>query len=239
MKLKFIYGVIFGIYGCIIASIASLLMFGIVVTLLRLWVFSDSIWPLWARLFLGISCFLTFLGCLFIAVKSGIRIAVKIENDSDLNVPMVRKQAAFRFVMAFVVVFVFTNFLAYLGFTGRKNNESGSFGSQRNREIFNDIKTVDSLDFKQGSDGISIIVGIHGQSPDLYDLTVEISSSGYVHSNLMEFKERIILGLVEQKFYFHVTFDQLAEAYYREVLNYIPVFEKESAPENRRWTLLS
>lgn len=85
MKRRYIYSILFGLPGLVVAFIASVLVFGVVAGMLWLFVFGDNPWPAFVETLLPTFFFATFLAVWLATLVAGYFIGRAREHDPALN----------------------------------------------------------------------------------------------------------------------------------------------------------
>ena len=85
MKKRYLYLILFGVPGLIIALIASFLLSGLALGVLWLFVFGDSPWPAYAETILAVFFVFTFLTAWAATLVLGFVIGKRLEKTTALN----------------------------------------------------------------------------------------------------------------------------------------------------------
>ncbi|HBG61303.1 MAG: hypothetical protein A2Y03_02835 [Omnitrophica WOR_2 bacterium GWF2_38_59] len=89
-----------------------------------------------------------------------------------------------------------------------------------------EILEINSVQLSQVDDNLGIAVEILGRSSDRYKLKLVLESIGYVQLKIVELESDVLLTHEKQSFSFLVSFEELAMAYHKGLLEYIPEFER-------------
>ena len=95
------------------------------------------------------------------------------------------------------------------------------------KNIQNDLKTIHSLRIVKESDGVTVQVMVIGETPDKYELDVEVFSDGYVKEKVWEAKQEIPLRHEHQIFDFKISYEKLAALYREALKKYVPAFRRK------------
>ena len=105
MKRRYIYSVLFGIPGLLLASISTLMFFGMLMGVLWLFVFGDNTWPAAVDIVLPTLLGLVFFGMWAAFILGGYLLGKRREADLVLNRVHVLISATITFLLlAFVLV---------------------------------------------------------------------------------------------------------------------------------------
>jgi hypothetical protein len=221
LNLKLIYGLIFGIFSVMIATVISLFVLGALAGFLWLYVYGDNPWPGWTNIVLPIIFLISFGLILVLGIWLGVRCGAKLRKNP--NQELIQKNAQKWILIAALTLLAFTVFLLF-----RSISDTKSITALKDRlERISEFKEIKNIEILQSGDGLDIAVELDGKSPGKYQLKVELISTGYVKGELLELSDTILLGLSKQDYHFHISFAELTKAYRRELDKYVSSFEKK------------
>ena len=113
------------------------------------------------------------------------------------------------------------------GLVLKMRNAAEKQKQQEFEKLTADIKVINNISLIQIDDGLGVTIEIFGRSSDKYQLAVELESTGYVEAKLIEIQNEILLKFEKQSFNFRIPFEELASVYRKEIINYIPAFERK------------
>ena len=222
---KLFYILTFAVYGIIIAFLISFGLLAFTMGILWIFVFGDNPWPDWVQNVLAPA---VVLGMCVSGAAAGIfrgrKYAVRI-MEKDPNLDGIFKTALRRLLLAAFSLILFSVLFMCQSLTYQYREMAASEKERQEKAWAASLKQIDAVTLSQKENNLVINAVVLGKSADQYELSTRLVSTGYVQAPLMELKETIPLKYDRQVFTFEIPFNQLAQAYRDQLINYIPVFK--------------
>lgn len=224
MNLRLIYALTFGAFGFITAFISAILNFSLLFAIV--WViYKDNPWPDAASTIIVFISLATFIVIFGISIFWGIQYGRKQAALPDRQ--YVTKKAGRMFFIGIASLLAFAAALFYRAYDQSKAHKESLLWQEKREVIASSLGKIEQLDIAQASDNIEIVVLADGPKEGTYKLTIEFISSAYVQGKILEISRNVPLRFQKQSFSFSVSFKDLSDAYRKELINYIPSFNRK------------
>ncbi len=224
MRLRIIYGLIGAIVGFLIAFFVSIFFFYMTIAILWMYVYGNNPWPHWVEVSLPFVFFGPFLIILNIILIKGVLYGGKLNERPDIE--EVTKKAKQHLKISLIGFLIFCLIFAAGILVWNKNVKASQIKKEQYDALVASLDKVENISLSQNNDNLEIAVDVSRQSQGKYQLTVDLAAAGFAQCQLLAFIKEIPSISQDKTYHFKLSFTDLAKAYRKELVSYVPNFDK-------------
>ncbi len=220
MRLKLMYGLIYGFFGFIVAGLTAAVLYAVSTALLWTFAIGNGVWPHWLLFLLAFLAFLIFILLTIKMISLGFKKGQLLDGEDEEYKEENYVRAKWLLKISVLCLLVFISFLTF---------KYTKFNNQRKNMVNASSDAVNLLPIvlRQKDKLLEIVVPIKGKSQSSYSLMVEVIAVGKQAQPLVTIEKEIPVTYAHQEFVFPVSFDSLGERFHQYFIQYVPESDKK------------